>query len=451
MPRPSADETRYAQGEDGYVAYQVFGTGSQPLLLVTSWLQNLDVMWDEPTLARYLDRLGSFARVLAFDKRGSGVSDPVSLSALPTLEQWMYDAKLTLDAAGVESTAVVGDCEGGPMALLLAATYPKRVSALVLVNSFARWRRDADYPIGMPDVTMDRLLDRYEQNWGVTADILDLTAPSVAGDGRFRDWFTRYQRLAMPRGAATTMYRWVTEIDVRAVLPAIRVPTLVIQRADARHHRAGYGRYLADHIPGAQYAEVPGADTFPPNAGDPTPVLDRIEEFLTGHRAEPTLGRMLATVLMTDIVGSTDLASHLGDAGWSQLLKRHDAVVRELLARYRGREVNTTGDGFVAVFDGPGRAVTFAARAVAALQPLGLNIRAGLHTGEVEMTGDQLVGVAAHVASRIMSLAQVGGIMVSSTVKDLVLGSGIEFTDRGTHQLKGVPGEWRAFEAVKVP
>lgn len=433
------------------MAYQVFGTGNRPLLLVSSWLQNIDVMWDEPSLARYLDRLGSFARVICFDKRGSGVSDPVPLSALPTLEQWMFDARITLDAVGVQSTAVVGDGEGGPMALLLAATYPERVSALVLVNTFARWRRDIDYPMGMPDATMARLLDRYEQNWGVTADILDVTAPSVAGDGRFRDWFTRYQRLCMPRGAATTMYRWVTEIDVRSILPAIRVPTLVVQRADARHHRAGYGRYLADHIPGATYAEIPGADTFPPNAGDPAPVLDRIEEFLTGHRAEPTMSRMLATVLMTDIVGSTDLASRMGDATWSHLLRQHDDIVRGLLARYRGREVNTTGDGFLAVFDGPGRAVTFAARAAEALQPLGLTIRTGLHTGEVEFDGDQLVGVAVHLTARIMGLAEQGGIMVSSTVKDLVLGSGIEFTDCGTHRLKGVPGEWRAFEAVSVP
>jgi class 3 adenylate cyclase len=408
-------------------------------------------MWDEPSLARYLDRLGSFGRVVCFDKRGSGVSDHVPLDALPTLEQWMDDARVALDAAGVDQAAVVGDGEGGPMAILFAATHPERVTSLVLVNSFARWRRDTDYPIGMPAETVERLVERYEQNWGVTADILDLTAPSSAQDPRFRSWYVRYQRLSMPRGAAAIQYRWVTAVDVRSVLPAIRVPTLVVHRSGNRHHRIGYGRYLADHIPGARLVELPGVDSFPANAGDPTPVLDAIEEFVTGSKAEPVLDRMLGTIVMTDIVASTAKAAEIGDAAWLELLRRHDDLTRELLRRYRGREINTTGDGFVALFDGPGRAITFAARLATAVATLGITIRAGVHTGEVELVGGEVGGVAIHVAARVMAVAERGGVVVSGTVRDLVLGSGIEFTERGTHELKGIPGTWLMFEAVFVP
>jgi class 3 adenylate cyclase len=443
-------ETRYTRGESGYLGYQVFGDGP-PILFLTSWLQNLDAMWDEPTIAHFFGRLASFGRVVCVDKRGSGVSDPIALSHVPTVEQWGDDALAALDAAGVQRAAVIGDGEGGPMAVQLAASHPDRVSALILVNSFARWRRADDYPIGMPDETVDRLVDRYEQNWGVTAEILDLTAPSVAHDRRIRDWYRKYQRLCMPRGAATALYRWVMDVDVRSVLPSVQVPTLVLVREDARHHRAAFGRFLAEAIPGATLIELPGADTYPFNLGDVDPLLDEIQRFLTGTDAVPALDRVLATIVFTDIVGSTDRAASLGDAGWLELLRRHDEVVRDTVKRYRGRTVNHTGDGFVSVFDGPARAVTCAARLVEALEPLGLEIRVGVHTGEVELTGDQVGGLAVHVAARVQALAAASQILVSSTVKDLVVGSGIDFDARGDHALKGVPGSWRLYEAVEVP
>jgi class 3 adenylate cyclase len=445
-------ETRYAQAaEGGYVAHQVFGAGSVPLVFVTNWITNLDAMWEEPTMAAYFEQLARFAKVLCFDKRGTGVSDPVPLSNLPRLEEWMDDVSTVMDAAHVERAALLGDTEGGPMAMMFAASHPERVSALVLVNTFARWRRAGDYPIGMPRETADKLVDRYGQHYGVTNEILAFTAPSLAHDPRIARWFTRYQRLGMPPGAAATMYRWVTELDVRSVLPSIRVPTLVLQRAGALHHRAAFGRYLAEHIQDAKYVELPGADTLPFSAGDFGPLLDEVEEFLTGTRTVPVLNRQLATVMLTDIVGSTSIASERGDAAWVELVRQHDEIVREHLDTFRGREVDRTGDGFLATFDGPARAVTCAARLTDALRARGITIRAGIHTGEVELVGGALRGLAVHIAARVMAAAERGGVLVSSTVRDLVVGSGIEFTDRGTHELKGVPGTWALSEVVSAP
>ena len=452
-PDDRRPETRYARHPDGaYVAYQVFGRGALTLVFITSWAQKLDVMWEERSLASYLERLASFARVICFDKRGTGVSDPVPLASLPTIEQWMDDATTVIDAVGAEEVALVGETEGGPMAAVLAASHPDRVTALVLVNTFARWRRAPDYAIGMPEATAQKLVERCEQHWGVTAEILDLTAPSVANDARFRAWFTRYQRLSMPRGAATAMYRWVTQLDVRSVLKTIRVPTLVLQRSGARHHRAEFGRYLAEHIPGARYVEVPGVDTSPFHAGNFEPLLDEVEEFLTGTRA-PALRarRQLATILFTDIVGSTQLAAQRGDAAWRELIRRHDDVVRTHLELYRGREVSHTGDGFVALFDGPARGVVCAARVAEALRELEIPIRAGLHSGEVELANGDVRGLAVHIAARVMASADDGAIFVSSTVRDLVTGSGIDFHERGEHELRGVPGSWRLYSVAAVP
>jgi class 3 adenylate cyclase len=444
-------ETRYATSDAGYVAYQVFGEGPISTLFITSWAQNLDVMWDEPALSRYMTRLGSFSRVVCFDKRGSGVSDPVPWNMAPALEEWMDDARIVLDAARVDQTAVIGDVEGGPMAILFAATYPERVSALILINTFARWRRDTDYPIGMPEQTVGKLTAAYEAHWGVDADILDLTAPTAARDPRFRYWYTKYQRLSMSRGAGAAGYRWVADLDVRMALPAIQAPTLVVTRSDARHHRPAFGRYLADHIPGAICVELPGADTYPFQAGDFDTVLDEVEQFLTGAPAVSSVDRVLSTVLFTDIVGSTETAARIGDAAWISLRQSHDDLVRENLRAHRGREVNQTGDGFLALFDGPARAVTCAARISEQLAELGIEIRAGLHTGEIELSGDEVGGLAVHLANRIMAEAGPGSVLVSATVKDLVLGSGIEFVDRGPHELKGVPDTWVLFEATRVP
>jgi class 3 adenylate cyclase len=445
-------ETRYARGEEGYVAYQAFGSGPPDLLFITNWMRNVDVMWEEPGLAHYLQRLASFARVICYDKRGSGVSDPVPLAALPTIEQWVDDARAALDAAGVERAALLGDTEGGPMAMVFAATHPERVSTLVLVNSFARFLRDDDYPIGMPLNTWTKLVDRYEQHWGSTAEILDLTAPSAASDGAFRRWFTRYQRLAMSKGSAATQYRWITQLDVRSVLSSIHVPTLVIGRSGGRHHRPEFARYLAQRIPGARYVELPGCDTYPFQAGDSAAVLDQVEEFLTGARPTAvTRDRVLATVLMTDIVDSTGRAAALGDAAWRELRGDHDRIVREHLVRFRGREIDHAGDGFLATFDGPARAVTCAARLTQALRGLDLSIRAGIHTGEVEVLGSGITGLGVHIAARVMAHADAGRTLVSGTVRDLVAGSGIGFAERGAHELKGVPGCWSLFEVASLP
>jgi class 3 adenylate cyclase len=444
-------ETRYAAGPEGYVAYQVFGSGPIDLVFMTNWATNVDAMWEEPSVASYMERLGSFCRVLWYDKRGTGVSDPVPLASLPTIEQWADDALTVMDVVGVEQAVLLGDTEGGPMAAMLAASHPERVQALVLVNSFARWRRADDYPIGMPDATTERMLTGWEQNWGVTSEILDLTAPSVANDLRFRSWWLRYSRLAMPRAASTTMFRWVTDADIRSVLPTIRVPTLVLHRRGNRHHRVAFGRYLADHIPDATYVELPGADSFPFHAGDPTQLLDEVEVFLTGTKASPLLDRRLATMLFTDVVGSTRIVAERGDSAWVSLLRSHDEIVRAHLRTYRGDEVDHTGDGFLAVFDGPARAVTCAVRMTEALRELGVTVRIGLHTGEIELEGEAVRGLAVHIAARVMSTAESGGILASATVKDLVLGSGIEFADRGTHELKDVPGEWQLFEVVSAP
>ena len=292
MKRPT---THYADSGSGYVAWQAFGKGPRDILFVSSWASNIDALWDEPSCALFFERLSKSGRVILFDKRGTGVSDPVPLAALPTLEEWMDDAVLALDAAGSRSAAVIGDTEGGLMATLLAATFPGRVTALVLTNAFPRWRRGPDYPIGMPDATFDKLLSRYEQHWGQDAAMLALTAPSVANNPHMQEWFLRIQRFAMPPGAATRMYRWVLNLDIRSILPAISVPALVLYRRDNRHYRAEFGRYLAGAIPGAQGFELPGADCFPFHTPESSAVLDRIQEFLTGASPVTPAERELAT------------------------------------------------------------------------------------------------------------------------------------------------------------
>lgn len=443
-----APPTRYVRTAQGHVAYQVFGEGPLAVVFITNWTTNLDVMWDAPGLSAYLERLASFARVVCFDKRGTGVSDPVPLDDPPTLERWMDDAIAALDAAGVDEAAVIGDTEGGPMAMLLAATYPERVRALVLVNTFARWQRAADYPIGMPAATTEKLIDRYAQHWGSTAEILGTTAPSVADDAHVRRWFLRYQRLAMPPGAGAVMYRWVLSLDVRDVLASITAPTLVLHRRGARHHRVAFGRYLAEHIPGARLTELDGADTFPFHAGDVEPLLSAIEIFLTGTRHTSSPSRRLATVMISDIVGSTAMASGLGDVRWRDLLRDHDAVIRAAIARFRGLELAHTGDGIVASFDGPTRAVSCAQHTLGALAELGLGVRIGLHTGEIEVGPDGTTGLAIHLASRVTSVLDGAGIVVSRTVRDLTFGSGIAFEDIGEHRLKGMPDVWTLYKVA---
>jgi class 3 adenylate cyclase len=445
----SAPEIHYAKTEDGYVAYQIFGEGPYDVLFIGNWASNIEVMWEHPSMARYLERLGHFARVICFDKRGAGLSDPVPLGALPTLEHWMDDARIVLDAAGSEQAALIGDAEGGLMAMIFAATYPQRTRALVLVNAFAKMLRAGDYSIGMPEEAAERFLEIWERAWG-TGIVLELSAPSVASDPQMQYWVGRYMRLSAPPAACTRMYRWVLQVDVRSVLPSIQGPTLILQRAENRHYRAPMGRYLAEHIPDAKYIELPGADWYPPFVSA-EPVLDEIEEFLTGTRPVPAQDRVLATVLFTDIVNSTDLAARLGDRRWLDLRAAHDGLVRTQLDRYRGKVVATTGDGFLATFDGPARAVRCASDIASAVRSLGIQIRAGLHSGEVEIQDGQIAGIAVHIAARVMALASEGCVLVSGTVKDLVVGSAIRFADRGSHLLRGIPGEWRLFEVIEIP
>jgi len=442
-------ETRYARSEGRYVAWQAFGDSPRDILFVPSWATNVDALWDEPSCTLFFERLARIGRVICFDKRGTGVSDPVPLAALPTLEEWMDDALLALDAAGAKQVTVVGDTEGGLMAMLLAATFPDRVSALVLVNAFARWRRAPDYPVGMPDKTYEKLIELYEQHWGQDPAMLELTAPTVATDPHMREWFMRIQRLAMPPGAATRMYRWVLNVDVRSVLRAISVPTLVVYRRDNRHYRADFGRFLAAHIPGAQGRELPGADCFTFYTPASQQVLDAVQEFLTGAPATVHGERELATVLFTDIVNSTGFAAEAGDARWLEVRAAHDAIVRRHIRAYRGREVERTGDGFLATFDGPARAVHCATHVREDLRSLGLEIRAGLHTGEIERRNGEIGGIAVHLASRVLALATGGEVLVSGTVADLVIGSGIGFEHRGDEVLKGIPGTWKLLKVTQ--
>jgi pimeloyl-ACP methyl ester carboxylesterase len=438
-------ETRYARSRDGHVAYQVVGDGPLDLVFIPSWTSNVDVMWEQASLARFLRRLATFSRLICFDKRGSGVSDTVPLAALPTLEQWSDDILTVMQAAGSKRAALLGHSVGGQMAMLFAATHPEQTAALVLVDSRARGIRDVDYPWGFSEDQLPLVLEAAGRLWG-TGDNLDLIAPSVSKDEPFRRWYARYERLAMRPGAVPSMCAAELERDLRAVLPAIRVPTLILHRAGNRYIGVCHGRYLAKHISGARYAEVPGEDHLF-HVGETETMLGEVEEFLTGARPVPEIDRVLATVLFTDIVSSTERAAALGDRAWRALLDSHHEIVRRELERHRGREIQFVGDGLFATFDGPARAIRCACAITDAVRTLGIEIRAGLHTGEIQLAGSDVRGIAVHIGSRVAGQAEAGEVLVSSTVKDLVAGSGIQFADRGLHTLKGVPGEWRLFSA----
>ncbi len=436
-------ETRYARSKDGNVAYQVIGDGPLDVVFIPWWGTNVDLMWEEPSIARFLRRLTRFSRLICFDKRGTGVSDAVPLAALPTLEQWSDDVQTVMDAAGSKRAALLGHSQGGQMAMLFAATYPGHTSALILADASARQFEDADHPAGLDRLQLS--LDRVEEQWGSGAN-LDFLAPSVAHDERFRRWYARYERLALGPRMVRAIVASDFENDLRSVLPAIRVPTLVLHRTDNRFIGVGHGRYLAEHIPGAKFVEIPGEDHLF-HVGETEAMLGEIEEFLTGVRSVPESDRVLATVLFTDIVGSTERAAALGDRAWRDLLDAHHAIVRRELERYRGREIEFAGDGLLATFDGPARAIRCACAITNAVRALGIEIRAGLHTGEIELAGAAVRGIAVHIGARVAGKAGAGEVLVSSTVKDLVAGSGIRFVDRGLHALKGVPGDWRLFAA----
>jgi class 3 adenylate cyclase/alpha-beta hydrolase superfamily lysophospholipase len=437
-------QTRYATTPDGVaIAYQVVGEGPRDLVWVPGWISHLEAAWDEPTLARFFERLASFSRLILFDKRGTGLSDRVPESALPSLETRMSDVLTVCDAVGSSRAALLGVSEGAPMCVLFAATFPDRTTGLILYGGFARRLRDVDYPAGVPREESDAFLEDIRTNWGGPVGI-DVRAPSMAGDQRFRENWARYLRMGASPSAAVRLTRMNAEIDVRPVLSAVRVPTLVLHRTNDLAVSFDASRYLADHIEGAILKELPGSDHIP-WVGDAARLLDEIEEFLTGIRGAPRPNRVLLTVLFTDIVGSTERAAALGDATWSDLLHAHNARVRELLGRHGGREVSTAGDGFLATFDGPARGLACGRAIADAVRSLGLEIRAGVHTGEVEIAGEDIRGLAVHIGARIAALAGPGEVLTSRTVKDLVVGSGLEFEDRGVHVLKGVPDEWHVY------
>jgi class 3 adenylate cyclase len=432
--------TRYAKSGDFHIAYRTLGDGPIDIVLVQQWFSNVEIERDVPPLARFNDRLGLFSRVLLFDKRGVGLSDPVPASALPPIEEWMDDLRAVMDAAGSERAAVVASMGGGYLATVFAATYPERTTALVLIDAFARFSRGDGYDLGpSPQSTAARV--RQFERWG-EGMMLDLFAPDE-NEAATRSSWARYERLSVSPGTAMTMVRMIDATDVRGVLPAIRVPTLVIARSNSAVDPS-HSRYLAEHIEGARYVEIEGTSSLI-WAGDQSAMVREIQHFLTGVRPAPEPDRALATIMFTDIVGSTDLAASVGDARWRLVLDEHNRIVREQLGRFRGREVKTTGDGFLAAFDGPARGIRCAQAITEAVRDAGVEIRAGLHTGEVDLFGDDLGGIAVHIGARVAALAAAGEVLVSSTVKDLVVGSGIGFDDRGTHPLKGVPGEWRLF------
>jgi len=443
MSRPP---TRYAKSGDASIAYQVVGDGPIDVVLVLGFATHLDLQWEMPPFARFFERISSFSRLILFDKRGTGLSDPVAEA--PTLEQRIDDVRAVMDAAGSERAALLGISEGGPMSVLFAATHPERVTALVLHGAMGRTTEAPDYPWAAPaDALRESAAEFIAPYWGVEAEgLLELFAPSFAGDPQAREITARIERSAASPAMVQQIFEMFLDIDVRAVLPTIRVPTLVIHRRGDRVVNRRAGEELAAQIPGARYVALPGIDHLP-WAGDADAVVGEVEEFLTGARSVPEPDRVLATVMFTDIVGSTERAAKVGDARWRALLSEHQTAVRRELSRFRGREVKTLGDGSLATFDGPARAIRCGQAIAEAARSSGLEVRIGLHSGEVEVMDEDVGGIAVHIAARVGALAGAGEVLVSSTVKDLVAGSGIAFADRGTQQLKGISDEWRLFAA----
>ena len=439
-----AIDTRYAKSGDLNIAYQVFGSGDVNLVLIPGWASHVENIWTLREFASFAEKLAQFARVVLLDRRGTGLSDPVSEP--PTLEERMDDVRAVLDAVGWERAAIWGISEGGPMAMMFAATYPERTQALLLYGTFARFSRSGDYPHGYPADMNDRWLPTLDTTWG-TGELSRSFAPSVTGDAAMMRILARLERMAMSPGTARKLFGMMTQIDVRHVLPAIRVPTLILHRADDKPVRVGHARYLAEHIAGARCVELAGEDHLP-WCGDVGALLDEVREFLTGERSEAEPDRVLTTILFCDIVDSTQRLAELGDHRWKQVLADFYAVADDKLRHFRGRKLDTAGDGLFAAFDGPARAVRCGAALAKAVQALGVQLRVGVHTGECEVLGEKYSGIAVHVGARVASVAEPGQVLVSSTVKNLVVGSGIRFDDLGRHVLKGVPGEWHLFTAT---
>jgi class 3 adenylate cyclase len=429
------------------IAYQVLGDGPGDLLYVLINTACVDLPWEWPAYAHFLRGLASFSRLIMFDARGVGASDPVSHPGLPRWEDWADDARAVLDAVGSERAAMWAGPEAGPVALLFAATQPERTRSLVLFSTTARFQAAEDYPWGLSRAVAAPTRAFIIDAWG-TEDMANFANPTASRDPAFRRWFAKMQRAASNARQAATTLSMIQSMDVRHVLSTVRVPTLVIHRADFRSVPVEQGRYLAEHLPDARLVVVAGSDGAP-YSESVQEILQETESFLTGASSHPIQrDRVLAAVLFTDIVGSTELAAAVGDRRWRTLLESHDAVTRAVVEEHVGRLVKSTGDGVLALFDGPGRAIRCAFAVRDALQPLGIEIRAGLHTGEIEHHGDDVVGIGVHVAARVRDQAGPGEVLVSGAVPPLVVGSGIEFSDLGERELKGVPGPWRLFSVV---
>ena len=430
-------ETRYAKSGEVHIAYQVSGGGTLDLVFVQGAFTNLEVLWEIPWCARFVSRLATFSRLICFDKRGMGLSDRVPGAA--TLEERMDDVRAVMDAVGSPRAAVFGASEGGAMSALFAATYPERTRALILYGTYVQSAMHSP-------AALEEAIASIEREWG-TGNSLRRYGPSLAADADAVRGWARFERLSASPASMIALRRMNAEIDIRHVLPAIRVPTLVLHRAGDTAIGVESGRYIAARIPSAKYVELPGADHLP-MVGDSDRILDEIEEFLTGSRREVEPDRVLATVLFTDIVASTKHVVELGDRAWREVLDQHDAAARQEIARFRGRAVKSLGDGFLATFDGPARAVRCAAAIGERLRPLGLDLRSGLHTGEIELRGEDVGGVAVHIAQRVAEAAGAGEVLVSGMVRDLVAGSGLSFEDRGSHALKGLPEPLRLYRAA---
>jgi pimeloyl-ACP methyl ester carboxylesterase len=432
-------ETKYARSGDVHIAYQAFGEGELDIVLVPGFVTHVELIWESEPSASFLEALGSFARVINLDRRGSGLSDPVADA--PTLEERMDDVRAVMDAARSERAVLMGISEGVPMSLLFAATYPERVEALVCYGGMARSTYADDYPFATPvDALTESGFDLILPYWGQGA-VIEVSSPSQADDPEARAFAARMERASASPGMLAALARMFIEIDVRDVVPTVQVPTLVVHRRYDRLVNVRHGRWLAEHLPNAKLVELPGGDHLPWGEGADE-LIDEVQAFLTGTHYAPEPDRVLATVLFTDIVDSTGSAARLGDQRWREVLEGHRRGVRDALARNGGREVKTLGDGFLVSFDGPARGIRCAREIVDASGELGIQVRAGLHTGECEVMGDDLGGIAVHIAARVSALAEPSEVLVSRTVKDLVAGSGIEFADRGAHELKGIPDAW---------
>jgi pimeloyl-ACP methyl ester carboxylesterase len=438
--------THYARSGEYHIAYQLIGEGPD-LVYVPGWVSNIELMWDEPVLAGVLRRLAGFARVILFDKRGTGLSDPVDVTRLPGLEERMDDVRAVMDAAGSEKATLLGHSEGGNLCCLFAATFPERTTGLILVSSYAKRAWSEDYPWAPTPEEREIEIQGTKELWGDPDALPAYMLGARAEDAAFRQWLSRYFRLSASPQAAATLLEMNTDIDTRSILPSIQVPTLCIYRTHDEDVKIDEGRWIASQIPGAKLVELPGSSHIF-WADDPTPLVDEIEEFMTGTRETAAPERVLVTVLFTDIVGSTEMAARMGDRAWRAQLERHNAAIRRELDLYRGQERGTAGDGFLATFDGPARAVHAAHAISKAARDLDVEVRVGVHTGEVEVVGSDIAGIAVHIGSRIADLAGPGQVYVSRTVRDLVAGSELVFEERGTHRLKGIPGDWEIYESV---